>query len=66
MRAVRYYGKEDVRIEDIEPQELKPGTVRINPAYVGVCGSDLHLYFDGPISPAPVDGPHPCPVRNSP
>jgi (R,R)-butanediol dehydrogenase/meso-butanediol dehydrogenase/diacetyl reductase len=59
MRAVRYYGKEDVRLEDIEPQELKPGTVRINPAYVGVCGSDLHLYFDGPVPPAPADAPHP-------
>lgn len=59
MRAVRYYGKEDVRIEDIEPQELKPGTVRINPAYVGVCGSDLHLYFDGPVAPCPADAPHP-------
>lgn len=67
MRAVRYYGKEDIRVEDIEPQELEPGTVRINPAYVGVCGSDLHLYFDGPLAPAPMNGePHPLSGENYP
>lgn len=51
MRAVRYYGKEDIRVEDIEEQPLLPGTVRVAPAYAGICGSDLHLYFDGPTQP---------------
>ncbi|WEV73532.1 2,3-butanediol dehydrogenase [Bifidobacterium sp. ESL0798] len=50
MRAVRYYGKEHIQIDDIPEPELKPGTIKIKPAYTGICGSDLHLYFDGPES----------------
>ncbi|AHH17578.1 alcohol dehydrogenase-like protein [Nocardia nova SH22a] len=54
MKAVRYYGKGDVRFEDGVPEpELRPGTVMVAPAWTGLCGSDLHLYFEGPIPPAP-------------
>ncbi|KAL1588736.1 hypothetical protein WHR41_02595 [Cladosporium halotolerans] len=60
MRAARYYGKEDVRIEnDVPPppQQLGEGMVRIKPAFVGICGTDLHEYFAGPnFSPKT---PHP-------
>lgn len=60
MRAVRYYGKEDVRLEEIPAPELMPGTVRIKLGFTGICGSDLHLYFGGPMPPAPsADEPHP-------
>lgn len=60
MRAARYYGKADVRIEDIEEPVLRPGTVKIAPAFNGICGSDLHLYHGGPIPPAPgTTEPHP-------
>lgn len=60
MKALRYYGKDDVRLEDIPVPEMKPGHVRITPAYTGICGSDLHLVVDGPMPPAPsVDEPHP-------
>lgn len=53
MKAVRYYGKEDLRVEEIEEPQVRPGTVKIAPAFNGICGSDLHLYHDGPIPPAP-------------
>lgn len=53
MKAVRYYGKEDVRIEEVEEPQTRPGTVKIAPAFNGICGSDLHLYHDGPMPPAP-------------
>ncbi|MFG6286026.1 2,3-butanediol dehydrogenase [Actinotignum schaalii] len=60
MKAIRYYGKEDIRLEDIPEPELQPGTVKISLAYNGICGSDLHLYFDGVMPPAPsADEPHP-------
>lgn len=60
MKAARYYGKEDVRIEQIEEPQLRPGTVKIAPAFNGICGSDLHLFHDGPMPPAPSDtDPHP-------
>lgn len=60
MKALRYYGKNDVRLDDIQEPELKPGTVKIAPAFTGICGSDLHLVVDGPFPPAPsADTPHP-------
>lgn len=60
MRAVMYYGKEDLRIEDVDEPQVRPGTVKIAPAYNGICGSDLHLYHAGPIPPAPTtEAPHP-------
>ncbi|MEV0685548.1 2,3-butanediol dehydrogenase [Nocardia sp. NPDC050378] len=52
MKAVRYYGKGDVRFEtDVPEPELLPGTIMIAPAWTGLCGSDLHLYFEGPLVP---------------
>lgn len=60
MRALRYHGKEDVRIEDIPEQPMGPDLVKVKTAWTGICGSDLHLYIDGPIPPAPTkDSPHP-------
>ncbi|GAA2842678.1 (R,R)-butanediol dehydrogenase/meso-butanediol dehydrogenase/diacetyl reductase [Leucobacter komagatae] len=55
MKAARYYGKNDVRVEEIEEPTTRPGTVKIAPAFNGICGSDLHLYHDGPMPPAPTD-----------
>lgn len=55
MRALQYYGKEDVRLEEIEEPQVQPGTVKIAPAYTGICGSDLSLFFGGPLPPMPSD-----------
>ncbi|HQZ48762.1 MAG TPA: 2,3-butanediol dehydrogenase, partial [Microbacteriaceae bacterium] len=41
MKAARFYGKEDIRIEEIAEPELRAGTVKIAPAFNGICGSDL-------------------------
>jgi threonine dehydrogenase-like Zn-dependent dehydrogenase len=44
MRAARYYGKEDVRIEhDVPapPEQLMEGQVRVQPAFVGICGTGM-------------------------
>lgn len=48
MRAARYYGKEDVRIEDTPRPQLSPGQILIKPSHVGICGTDLHEYIAGP------------------
>jgi len=42
MKAVRFHGKGDLRYEEIPVPELKQGHVKIRPAWVGICGSDLH------------------------
>lgn len=61
MRAARYYGKGDIRVEDIpEPQLREPDDVLVAPSYCGICGTDLHEYAVGPIvtptSPHPLTG----------
>jgi threonine dehydrogenase-like Zn-dependent dehydrogenase len=39
MKALRYYGKEDIRVEEIDEPVCKEGQVKIKPAFVGICGS---------------------------
>lgn len=50
MRAARYYGPGDVRVEDVEPDTVGPNEVRVEVAACGICGSDLHEYVGGPIT----------------
>jgi threonine dehydrogenase-like Zn-dependent dehydrogenase len=59
MSAVRFHGKEDIRLDTIPRPTLKPGQVQIAPAFCGICGSDLHEYLGGAnLIPKP-DAPHP-------
>src|SRR5437763_2306848 len=45
MKAVRWYGKEDVRVEDVpEPKILNPHDAIVRVTLTAICGSDLHLY----------------------
>ncbi len=50
MRAARYYGAHDVRIETVEPGAVGPGEVRVEVGACGICGSDLHEYHAGPLT----------------
>lgn len=60
MKALRYHGKEDVRVEEVDEPQVRSGTVKIRPAFTGICGSDLHLFYDGPMDGLQgVDSPHP-------
>ncbi|KAI9716652.1 MAG: hypothetical protein M1812_005190 [Candelaria pacifica] len=60
MKAVRFYGQKDIRLEDIEVPKLSKGQVKLKPAFVGICGSDLHEYLEGanliPTTPHPITG----------
>lgn len=47
MRAIVIHGKEDLILAEVPVPEPGPGQVRIRTAYVGICGSDLHYYYDG-------------------
>jgi len=47
MKAAVLYGKEDVRVEDIQPQPLKPGEVRIQIEAALTCGTDLKVFRRG-------------------
>ena len=47
MKTVLIHGKDDLRIEEVPTPEPGPGQVRLKMAYAGICGSDLHYYFEG-------------------
>ena len=53
MLAAQYLGKETFRLAERPPQRPGPGEVRIDVAYVGICGTDLHIKhgaMDGRVS----------------
>lgn len=58
MRAVRYHGPRDVRVEDLPEETARPGEVEVEVDACGICGSDLHEYVAGPMT-IPGDEPHP-------
>lgn len=59
MRAVRFHGNRDIRLDEIDEPECRPGFVKIAPEWCGICGSDVHEYLVGPETiPTPAH-PHP-------
>lgn len=60
MRAAVYHAPHDIRIDDLEVPEAGPGQVKLRNAHNGVCGSDLHEYFNAstfvPVEPHPQTG----------
>ncbi|HEX9302680.1 MAG TPA: L-idonate 5-dehydrogenase, partial [Casimicrobiaceae bacterium] len=47
MLACRIHAKEDLRIEPVEMPDVGPGEVLLRLGAGGICGSDLHYYFEG-------------------
>lgn len=58
MKAARWHGIKDIRVEDVPEPGPKTGEVKIKVAWTGICGSDLHEYLAGPIF-VPVEQDHP-------
>nr|WSZ20314.1 alcohol dehydrogenase catalytic domain-containing protein [Streptomyces canus] len=59
MLAARLYGAKDLRIEEMPEPEPGPGEVKIRVAYAGICGTDVHEYFEMPRAthvPNPLTG----------
>lgn len=44
MKAAVFYEKNDLRIEEIEKPEVKPGEVLIKVMACGICGTDVHIF----------------------
>ncbi len=47
MRALKIVAKLDMRIEEVPVPTPSNNQVRVRIAYVGICGTDLHYYFEG-------------------
>jgi threonine dehydrogenase-like Zn-dependent dehydrogenase len=58
MRAAVYYGNAKLEIEDVPEPSAGPGQVKVKVSRNGICGTDLHEYYDGPIF-IPPSNPHP-------
>lgn len=53
MRAAVYLGNQTFRVQEHEPRPPGPGEVQLDVAYVGICGTDLHIKhgaMDGRVS----------------
>ena len=48
MKAARWHGRRDVRIEEVESRYPSAGEVRVRVDYTGICATDLHEYTHGP------------------
>jgi (R,R)-butanediol dehydrogenase/meso-butanediol dehydrogenase/diacetyl reductase len=44
MKAAYYTGNQQFVVKETTPEPLDPGMVRLNVAYCGVCGTDVHIY----------------------
>ncbi len=49
MRACVLHAAEDLRLQDWHQEDLAPDAVRIQFGAGGICGSDLHYYFEGRV-----------------
>ncbi|TPG35267.1 hypothetical protein EAH80_09470 [Mycobacterium hodleri] len=60
MRAARYHGRGDVRVEKIPEPHAGPAQGTVAVAHNGLCGTDLHEYLHGPhhipVTPHPLTG----------
>lgn len=57
MKAAVYYGPHRLEIDDVAEPEPGPGTVKLKVGFNGICGTDLHEFYAGPIF-VPTE-PHP-------
>lgn len=60
MKALRWHGRGDVRLDHVPEPAAERGEVVVRVAACGICGSDLHEYLHGPLyipkTPHPLTG----------
>ena len=56
MKAARWHGRLDIRLDEIEKPVAGLGEVVIEVKRAGICGTDIRDYMSGPHS-IPVDVP---------
>jgi (R,R)-butanediol dehydrogenase/meso-butanediol dehydrogenase/diacetyl reductase len=63
--ALRWHGRGDVRLDEVEEPPPGPGEVRLRILSCGICGTDVEEYRSGPIF-VPAEAPHPLTGRRAP
>src|SRR4030042_240537 len=49
MKALRWYGQEDLRYVDVPEPSPGPGQLKIKVSFAGICGTDLKSYAHGSV-----------------
>jgi (R,R)-butanediol dehydrogenase/meso-butanediol dehydrogenase/diacetyl reductase len=49
MKALRWYGRKDLRYVDLPEPSPGPGQLKIKTVLAGICGTDLKEYAKGPV-----------------
>jgi (R,R)-butanediol dehydrogenase / meso-butanediol dehydrogenase / diacetyl reductase len=57
MRAAVFYGRRDLRLQEMPEPSPEAGEIKLRVLYNGICGSDLHEYYAGPMTTRTT--PHP-------
>ncbi|KAI0490464.1 dehydrogenase [Xylaria cf. heliscus] len=65
MRALRYHGPKDLRLDSVPEPQCGPTQVKIKPAFVGICGTDIHEYQSQTFIPKH-GAPHPITNETAP
>ncbi len=65
MRAARWHGRGDVRVEDVPIPRPGPGEILLRVSWCGICGTDVEECRDGPVV-IPVDSPNPLTGQRAP
>ena len=47
MKAIRFYDKGDIRLEDVEIPKVEPGGLLVKVQACAICGTDLKMYLKG-------------------
>jgi (R,R)-butanediol dehydrogenase / meso-butanediol dehydrogenase / diacetyl reductase len=58
VRAIRYHGPGDVRLEELAVPDPGPSEIQVRVATVGICGTDVGEFVHGPRF-FPIDAAHP-------
>ena len=60
MRAAVYHGRKDLRLENVPEPGAGLGEIKLAIQYAGICGTDVHELYDGPLytstEPHPLSG----------
>jgi threonine dehydrogenase-like Zn-dependent dehydrogenase len=54
MKAMRFHGVGDLRLDELAVPDPQPGEVRLRPLAVGLCGTDAHIFRGEFPAPSPV------------
>jgi L-iditol 2-dehydrogenase len=54
MKAIRFHGCGDLRLDELAVPDPKPGEVRLRPLAAGLCGTDTHIFHGEFPAAAPV------------